>query len=331
MIFTLSHPFHSIFNDWLNAVNNIFNCPFCIKVNKKILIAGGSGLIGTALSEEAIRQGWDVTILSRTPGPGRIVWDPIHRKINIKENLSFDAIINLAGSPIHEGRWTNKRKKEHYLSRIMSCKTLEDYLFDGRLTTDFYLGVSGVGLYGDRGDEVVTEETSIPDTKDWMINLVKDWEISHKRIEALDIRTVILRPGIALSMEGGAVKQIINKPGFAVLPYFGNGHQVWPWIHIEDVIGMIIFSINQPAMTGTYLAVAPHPVSNKTFTQTMNHFLKTRRIVAGVPRPVLMLMLGEMHHMLLDSCNASSEKIMKEGFEFKYKKLEEAVSELMKK
>src|SRR5690349_3193403 len=130
---------------------------------KQLLIAGGSGLIGSALKETALNQGWDVLLLSRQQGKDHIVWDPINGTIDISEPQRFDAIINLAGASIADARWTPKRKIEIRVSRTKSSQTLEDYLRKGMLTTKVYIGASGIGIYGDRGSVRVDEDTIIPD------------------------------------------------------------------------------------------------------------------------------------------------------------------------
>ncbi|MGB3079205.1 MAG: NAD-dependent epimerase/dehydratase family protein, partial [Saprospiraceae bacterium] len=237
-------------------------------MQKKLLIAGGSGLIGTALAKEANLQGWEITILSRHAGTGRIVWDPEKGTIDIKDREAYDAIINLAGASIAEGRWTEKRKKEIYQSRIDSCHTIEKYVREGRLTTSFYLGISGIGIYGDRGNDIVDVDTPIVNGDDWLIKTTIDWESGHMAFADLDIRTIILRTGIVLSLDGGALKEIMSTPGIGVLSYFGNGKQVWSWIHIHDLIRMIFFCIGDANTKGVYLASSPHPVSNKILTKT---------------------------------------------------------------
>ncbi|MGB4849736.1 MAG: TIGR01777 family oxidoreductase [Saprospiraceae bacterium] len=300
-------------------------------MKKRLLIAGGSGLIGSAMAKEANLQGWESTILSRHDGPGRIVWDPEKGTIDLKNNETFEAIINLAGASIASGRWTEKRKKEIYLSRIDSCHTIEKYVREGRLSAPFYLGVSGIGIYGDRGNEIVNEDTPVVNSDDWLIKTTIDWESGHEAIAKLGIRTVILRTGIVLSLDGGALKEIISTPGFGVLSYFGNGKQIWSWIHIHDLIRMIFFCMEDANAKDVYLASSPHPVSNKILTKTINHYLKSKRLVVGAPKLVIATILGETHRILFESCNASSEKIESEGFQFEFPSVDAAVKNLLKK
>jgi uncharacterized protein (TIGR01777 family) len=299
-------------------------------MKKQLLIAGGSGMIGTALTEEALRLDWDVTILSRHPGKDKIIWDPSSGTIDFEGQMNFDAIVNLAGENISEKRWTEKRKKEIYQSRIDACATLEKYLMKGQLTTPFYLGVSGSGIHGNNGSKIINEETKIDHQDDWFVKTCLDWESAHKRIEALGIRTVILRLGIVLSRKGGALKEILSTPGFPVLSFFGSGKQVWPWIHNHDVARMIFFCILNSQVSGLFLGASPGPASNKKFTKTVNQFISPKRIVVGVPKFIVSIILGKMHRVLFDSCNASSEKIQRAGFAFNFPGIEEALRDLLK-
>src|SRR5687768_10772986 len=230
-------------------------------MKKQLLIAGGSGLIGKALQKEAHSRNWDVTILSRQPGKDRIVWNPAMGTIDLPAKMHFEAIINLAGASISEGRWTETRKKEIYDSRINSCRTLENYLYDGRINTDIYIGSSAIGIYGDLGSTEVTETTPIK-AKDWFVKTVIDWEKAHMRIAALEIRTVIIRTGIVLSADGGAFKEIFKTSRWGVLPYFGNGRQIWSWIHLRDIAGIMFYCIDLKDLHGIFLGTAPHPVTN---------------------------------------------------------------------
>ncbi|HUR31911.1 MAG TPA: TIGR01777 family oxidoreductase [Saprospiraceae bacterium] len=297
-------------------------------MEKEILIAGGSGLIGTALQEHAIELGYRVTLLSRKAGDNRIKWDPEAGTIDLPVKMRFDAIINLAGASLSEGRWTAKNKQGIYQSRIKSCRTLENYLFDGRLSTDVYVGASAVGIYGDMGDADVDEQTKVA-KNDWFSKTVIDWEIGHRRIETLEIRTIIVRIGIVLSTKGGALKEILQKVSLGIIPYFGNGKQFWPWIHIDDLVRMIFYCIDHAEIHGTYLAAAPYPATNKKLIKTINSYLKPKKLIVSVPRFILKLMLGEMHRVVFDSCKSNSKKIIAAGFQFKFPTIDEAAKEII--
>jgi uncharacterized protein (TIGR01777 family) len=299
-------------------------------MKKQLLIAGGSGMIGSALGETAYSDGWEVTILSRYKGAASISWDPMKGIISMTEPLHFDAIVNLTGASISGARWTNKRKREIVNSRINASQTLEAYLRKGLLTTNVYIGVSGIGIYGDRRNAMVDEETKITSGNDWMIETVQEWEASHKRMEALDIRTVILRTAIVLSTKGGALREILRTTPFGIVGYFGNGNQIWPWIHIDDHIGIILHAINDEKVHGTYLATSPYPVPNKEMVQTIGRQYSPCRLVVPVPRIFLSIVLGEMNIVLLQNCPAFPTRLVKEGFKFRFATIEEAIKDLMK-
>jgi uncharacterized protein (TIGR01777 family) len=298
-------------------------------MSKQILIAGGTGLIGSAIHRQARASGFQVTNLSRSPGPDTIVWDPVKGSIQLSSKMKFDAIINLAGSLLSERRWTEARKKEIYQSRMQSTRTLQNYLYDGRLQTGFYLGMSALGIYGDRGDALVTEETPIRNTDDWFIQTVAQWEKEHRQIADLEIRTVILRTGLVLSNQGGALKEILDKSRIGILPIFGNGKQIWSWIHIDDLALLMLYFMDQPKAVGVYLGTASNPVTNKEFIRTLNRVSKHKRPIAPVPRIALSLVLGEMHRVVYESCNAVSIRLPETGFHFKYNQIEEALAHLM--
>jgi len=300
-------------------------------MKRQLLIAGGSGLIGSALRMKAIEEGWEVTILSRQKGQAQIIWDPQRGSIAITEPLVFDAIVNLAGASISGARWTESRKKEIVDSRVNASQTLESYLRQGLLATNVYIGASGIGIYGDRRNALVDEETKIPSSDDWMIETVREWEASHKRMEALGIRTVILRTSIVLSTKGGALRKILRTTPIGIVSYFGDGQQIWPWIHMDDHVGIILHAISDTRVHGTYLATSPYPVTNKEMVQTISRQYSPRRLVIPVPRIFLSIILGEMNNVLFESCPAFPTRLVKEGFKFRFATIQEAMKDLIKK
>lgn len=298
-------------------------------MGKQILIAGGTGLIGTAVKEHALSRGWEVMILSRDPGSGKIVWDPANRTISLSEVMTFDAIINLAGASIAASKWTATRKKEIVESRVNAAATLQKYLQQGLLKTQTYIGASAIGIYGDRGSEPLDETSPIIAEDDWMVSTVQQWEKGHAGIESLGIRTVITRIGIVMSDKGGALPEIIRTASLGFLGYFGDGHQIWPWIHIDDVVEIMLQAVNDDKMRGTYLAVAPSPSSNKEIVVAASHVYSPHRLVMPVPVFGLQFILGEMHHMLMQSCNAHPARLSKENFHFRYNRIEDAMADLI--
>jgi len=300
-------------------------------MGKQLLIAGGSGLIGSAIQDLATKQGWEVTILSRSEGVGHLVWDPAKEVISIVTPRTFDAIINLAGSSIAGGRWTDERKKDIVQSRVQASRTLEKYLQEGILSTAVYVGASAIGIYGDRGNERVDEQSPIHAKGDWMAETVVRWEEGHKQIEALGIKSIILRIGIVLSLEGGALPEMLKTGPVGVLGYFGSGDQYWPWIHIEDLAKLMLEAASNERMSGIYLAASPSPVTNKEMAAAASLQYSPHRLVIPVPVFLLTLMLGEMKQMLLQSCNGHPTRLIREGFKFRYETIGEAMKNLLSK
>jgi uncharacterized protein (TIGR01777 family) len=298
---------------------------------KRILIAGGTGLIGTALLKEASAEGYEVILLSRKPGAGIISWDPAMKTIDLDQPQSFDAILNLAGSNLAKGRWTARRKKEIVSSRIHSVETIREYLQKGLLQTKLYIGASGIGYYRNSGKEAVDEYTLTTFPEDWMVQTVKQWEAAHQSIKTNGIRTIIVRFGIVLSMKGGALKEILNYERLGLLAWFGFGRQIWSWIHIRDVTRMLLFGIEHDNVEGIILAVSPNPVSNKVLTKAIYSQISPFRIMVPAPRFVLRIMLGQMHSVVFDSCRAIPRRLMEYHFTFLFPDIRSAMQDLLKK
>ena len=204
-------------------------------MKRRLLIAGGTGLIGTAIRQQAEKDGWEVLLLSRRAGASIIRWDPVSEWIDLTQPMDFDAIINLAGSSLAEGRWTSERMRDIRDSRKQAASTLEKYLADGMLRTSVYIGASAIGVYGNHGDKLVNEDTPVGYGLDWLADTVIDWEAAHQRIERLGIRTLMFRIGLVLSRQGGALKAMLRLHWMGIIPYFGSGKQLWSWIHIDDL------------------------------------------------------------------------------------------------
>jgi uncharacterized protein (TIGR01777 family) len=296
---------------------------------KRMLIAGGSGLIGTALKTHAEQAGYEVVLLSRSTKPASIQWDPAAHTIAIDHPIFFDAIVNLAGTSIASGRWTKKRKYDILKSRLDSTKTIETYLRNGMLTTYCYVGASAYGIYGDHGDEAVTEETTI-ENSGYLTDVVIQWEAAHRAIESLGIRTIITRFSIVLSMEGGALKELLQTAKLGVLAYIGNGKQFWPWIHIDDLADLVLHLIHDEKAQGVYFTTSPAPVRNRDIIFAANRQYSVRRIVMPAPSFGLNILLGEMHRPMLDSCRGSSVRIEREGFQFAFPTIDQAMQDLIR-
>jgi uncharacterized protein (TIGR01777 family) len=298
-------------------------------MKRKLLIAGGTGLIGSALKIAAQEEGWEVDILSRTPGKGHIVWDPSKGLIDLDQETNYDAIINLAGASIAGGRWTSARKQDILSSRIDACHTIAAKLRSGQLKTDVYIGTSAIGIYGDREDELIDDHSPPGPDDNWMAHVAKQWEQAHEEIMPLGSRTVILRVGIVLSEKGGALKELLSTAPAGIIGYFGNGQQYWPWIHIDDVVQIILHAVTHSNTQHHYLTVAPHAVTSKALSHVIAKEL--HKMAVPVPGLVLNVMMGEMRQMLLQSCKAYPGKLLAEGYTFRFNRIEEALKDLLRK
>ena len=298
-------------------------------MNRKLLIAGGTGLIGSALKAAAQLEGWEVHILSRTPGKGQIVWNPSKGLIALDQETRFDAIINLAGASIAGGRWTRTRKENILSSRLDACHTIAAYLRSGKLKTNVYIGTSAIGIYGDRGDELIDDHSLTGPDENWMARITKQWEHAHEEVMELGVRTVLLRVGIVLSEKGGALKELLSTSPAGVIGYFGNGRQYWPWIHIDDVVQIILRAATNTSMHDRYLVVAPNAVTNKQLSHDTSRIL--HKLLVPVPEVVLTVMLGEMKQMVLQSCKAYPSRLLAEGYDFKFTRIDEALRDLLLK
>jgi len=294
---------------------------------KQMLIAGGSGMIGQALQAAARKAGWHVDVLSRQAGPGRILWKPSLGQLDASHGpLNYDAVVNLAGEPIAR-RWTSRHKARVRQSRLDSVHTLHAAMTSGRLRAGCYIGASAVGYYGDRGEEIVTETTN--PAGDWMAESVIAWENAHQSIAETGIRTVVFRIGIVLARQGGAFREMVRTAPFGFLATFGSGRAYMPWIHLDDLVSALLWAVDNESARGPYLACAPSAVTNRTLVQAVAGAGQWKKLVIPAPRLALFLLLGEMHRVLFDSCRGYPARLLEEGFQFRFPRVEAAVRDLV--
>lgn len=302
---------------------------------KTILITGGSGLIGTHLSNFFLEKEYNVIHLSRSPGKNEnkslqvYKWDVKKKEIDSEALLKADCIINLAGAGLADKRWKPSRKKEIVESRTESTALLINKLKELNHKPDLFIGVSAIGIYGDSGDKWVDEKTS--PASDFLADVCIKWEEATEQIITLGIPFIINRIGLVLSNEGGALKEIEKPLKFGIAGYLGNGQQYMSWVHIEDLCRQFLHCIEgKTKVNEIYNAVAPNPEKNIDFTITLSKVAK-KGILMPTPKFALKLMLGEMANMVLTGQRVSSEKIQKTGFEYKFKSLKSALQNLYSK
>jgi uncharacterized protein (TIGR01777 family) len=292
----------------------------------KVIITGGSGLVGKRLTEMLAKKGYGVNILTRKPGnANEYKWDLQKNIIDEKVFEDVEAIIHLAGVGIAENRWTEERKKEIVESRTRSIELLYDHLSTHENIVRYFISASAVGFYGDRGAEVLTEEAS--NGTGFLAEVCRQWEDAADKMRALNIEVSKTRTGIVLSKHGGALEKLDLPVKFGVGTYMGDGKQFVSWIHLDDLCRMYIYLLEKKS-DGIYNGCAPEAITNKQMTLAIAKAMHRPVLPIPVPAIALKLALGEMSSMLLMSDNCSSDKILSAGFEFQFPTIGAALADI---
>jgi uncharacterized protein len=301
-----------------------------------ILIAGGTGLIGQRLSEILKQMGYNVLHLSRkanlnAPFPAYF-WNPSTGEIDETAIAKADYIIQLAGAGVADGRWTNARKQLIIDSRVQSNDLIANTLRQYPNKVKAYIAASAIGFYGNRvAKELLNEDASAG--TGFLTESTMAWE---KAIESVtqkyqnkQVRGVTIRVGIVLSTKGGALPKMMLPFWVRMGNWFGDGQQILSWIHIDDICQMFVKAVQDAKMSGIYNGVAPAPVSNKAFIQTIGEVKGGWHFYLPVPAFLLRLGLGEMADVVLNGNKVSSQKIENQGFKFQYRTIEKALNHLL--
>jgi uncharacterized protein len=301
-------------------------------MNKKILITGGSGIIGSALTRTLLNEGYEVAHLSRTvrPLPGVSVyrWNIDEGYLDPGALRGTEAIVHLAGAGVADKPWTDFRKKELYASRVESASLLHKALADHPHQVKTLVSASGSGIYGaDTGDALMEEDAPVPGD-DFLARLCAAWEASVGPITELGIRTVILRIGPVLSRSGGFLEKMSAPVRLGAGAALGSGLQYISWIHLDDLLAMMLFAIRNPAMEGVCNAVAPQPVSNLEMTRAIARALHRPLLLPRVPAFALRLVLGEMASMVLGGNRLSARRALGAGFRFRFEDIDSALQDI---
>jgi hypothetical protein len=293
---------------------------------KTVLISGGRGLIGKALSRLLIRKGYTVYKLTRSPKKSHhIYWNPEKRTAESKHFDEIDIIINLAGSNISKKKWSSNRKQDLVNSRINSIEFLKSLALK-MPHLKYYISASGINCYGYNGPHEKTEKD--PFGEHFLSQLVKEWEIASDGFQ--DVCPVAkLRIAMVLDKRGGALQKIMRAVKIGLGSPLGTGKQYVPWVHIDDLCNMFVYCIENN-VSGTYNAANGY-ISNKEFMKTVSKKMKKPFFMPRVPKSILTVFLGEMSSILTESLKVSNEKIIKTGFRFRYSNFDAAISEVVKK
>lgn len=294
-----------------------------------IAITGATGFIGSALVPTLTAAGHQVRRITRRPprGPDEVSWDPAGGRLEEQSLRGVDAVVHLAGEPIAAGRWTQQRKERIRDSRVQGTELLARTMAGMDGGPGVLVASSGIDYYGDRGDEVLTEDSAPGD--DFLAEVCVAWEGAADPAREAGLRVVHLRTGIVLSGKGGALPRLMLPFRFGLGGRFGSGRQYWSWITLDDMIGLIAHALAGAGLVGPVNAVAPAPVTNAEFTRTLAAVL-SRPAVVPVPRFAPRLILGELADTLLfSSQRAFPERAEADGYVFRHANLEEALRHVL--
>ncbi|MDM8000040.1 MAG: TIGR01777 family oxidoreductase [Dehalococcoidia bacterium] len=301
---------------------------------KRIVITGGTGLIGRALSSSLLADGYEVVILSRNPEravglpPGARAerWDA---RTAAGWGALADgayAVVNLAGEGIASGRWTAERKQRIRDSRLNAGRAVVEAIEAARTRPHVVVQASGVGFYGNVPEGVASENRQAG--RDYLARLAVEWEESTRQVELMGVRRVVIRTGIVLSKDGGALRRMMLPFRFFIGGRVGSGKQWMSWIHIADEVGAIRFLIENPKAVGAFNLSAPNPVTNADFSRALGRRL---RRPAAVPAPgfLLHLLFGEMASVLLDGQKAVPRRLIHLGYTFRFAEIDAALADIL--
>jgi len=290
----------------------------------RVLIAGSSGLIGTALKRRLLEKGDEAVALVRDKTEEGVYWDPAQKEINLESLEGFEAVVNLAGENIAEGRWTEAKKKKIRDSRVESTRFLTGSLEKLSHPPKVLVNASAIGFYGDRGAEKLVEES--PPGSGFLSKVCCDWEAQAKRAP---VRSATLRIGVVLSNKGGALKRMLLPFKLGLGGVIGSGKQYMSWIVLEDLVEALLFAIRNPEVNGAVNAVSPSPVTNRQFTKALGKVLG-RPTFFPMPAFAVKLIFGEMgEELLLGSSRVLPKQLEALGFKFRHPHIEEALRSIL--
>jgi len=300
------------------------------------LITGGTGLIGRALIDSLVADGHKVTVLSRSPqkhkgtlpgGVDVVGWDGKSAAGWGHLVDDVDAIVNLAGEGIADGRWSEERKQRILQSRVDAGKALVEAVGNATKKPKVFIQSSAVGYYGASDETPLSEKSAVG--KDFLGKVCFDWEASSAAVEKLGVRRAVIRTGIVLSTKGGAFPKLLLPFYFFAGGPIGNGKQYFPWIHIDDQVRAIRFLMENEKASGVFNLAAPNPPTNKEFVQKLGKAMG-RPALLPVPAFVFQIVFGEMSTVLLDGQRAQPQALEAAGFQFAYPEAVAAISDILK-
>ena len=299
----------------------------------KVLITGATGLIGTELVSLLLQNG--ITVNYLTTSKNKIInelnyngfyWSPEQGIIDENCLMGVDSIINLAGANISK-RWTNSYKQEIIESRLLSSALLFKAVKSNPNQVKQIVSASGTSIYPN-SDTIIFDENSTQVNDNFLGNVVVKWEESADKFATLGLKVCKLRTGIVLSTKGGVLVEMLKTIKLGLGSSFGSGKQIQSWIHIHDIAALYYFAINNN-LEGVYNAVSPNPVTNDELTFSIAKVLKKPLFMPNIPKFIMKLILGEMHELLFENRHLSANKIIDEGFVFKFKTIDNALKNIL--
>ena len=297
------------------------------KTTQKVFVSGATGLVGKALMSKLAERNLPVNRLVRTrPGMGDVLWDPANGKLDAS-HLQSDAVVHLAGESIAEGRWTDSKMKAIRNSRVEGTRLLCERLASLPVPPSVLVCASAIGYYGDRGDEMLSEDSKAGDG--FLPDVCQEWEQATQPARDAGIRVVNLRIGVVLAREGGALSKMRMPFKMGVGGKIGSGSQWMSWISLTDLVSIICKAIDDPTIEGPVNAVAPQAVTNLEFTKALGKALR-RPTIAPLPAFAARLALGKMADaLLLASIRVTPKKLLDAGFEFEHPSIDEGIASVL--
>ena len=299
----------------------------------KVLVTGATGTIGRAICERLAAEGHSIVVLSRRPENARVVpgaqafrWDAEREVPPVEAWAGVDAVVHLAGEPVAGGRWTDEQKRRIRDSRVLGTRHLIDGMKALANPPRVLVSASAVGYYGNRGDAQL-DESSAPG-EGYLVDVCREWERQSERAREFGVRVVLLRIGVVLSKTGGALEKMLLPFKLGLGGRLGSGRQWFPWIHLDDIVGIVQHALATPEAQGPLNGAAPGIVTNEEFTRQFAAALH-RPVFFPVPEFALRLMMGEMAAVVLASQRVLPKATIAAGYQFKFPDLTPALVDVL--